>query len=121
MSLNLTGHGGDNALYGNSGDNILRGLDGNDRLNGREGDDDLWGGSGADVFAFDARFGRDLIADFENGIDKIDMSSLGMTYSQLSSLFTQNGNDVWITLSFRDVIVLSNTQLAQLDASDFIL
>lgn len=54
--INATGNAGDNTLTGNAGNNILKGL------------------GGADTFAFATGGGRDTIADFVAGVDKIDLS-----------------------------------------------
>jgi Ca2+-binding RTX toxin-like protein len=76
-------------LSGNSGNDSLNGGGGADTLIGSLGIDKLTGGSGADLFQY---FGfaslnspgdsavslgkRDVIADFVNGIDKIDLHSV---------------------------------------------
>lgn len=122
-SANLSGLGNglDNYLFGNSGNNIFWGLTGNDRLNGRAGADALYGGAGADTFIFDHGTGRDIIGDFENGIDKIDLSVFGLTWADLTYRFQQEGNNVWFQLPTLDIIVIDNIQVGQLDPSDFIL
>ena len=72
-------------LYGNELGNILTGGAGNDTLDGRAGDDTLiggagndrlTGGAGSDTFVFAAGFGKDTIADFRIGEDRIDWSAL---------------------------------------------
>ncbi|MFJ4453914.1 cadherin-like domain-containing protein [Pseudomonas sp. NPDC089392] len=80
---NLTGSHGDNVLDGGKGNDQLFGGDGNDTLIGGLGKDILTGGAGADIFKFGAlaEMGtssstRDVITDFESGIDKIDLSAL---------------------------------------------
>lgn len=76
----IYGGGGDDRLYGNRGTDTLHGDDGNDYLNGGDGRDHLWGGDGADTFAFvgyDAK--HDVVYDFENGVDMIDLVSWGVT------------------------------------------
>ncbi|MEN5036762.1 calcium-binding protein [Pseudomonas sp. TWI929] len=80
---NLTGSRGDNVLDGGKGNDQLFGGDGNDTLIGGLGKDILAGGAGADIFKFGAlaEMGtssstRDVISDFESGIDKIDLSAL---------------------------------------------
>ena len=69
-------------LTGNAAANILIGNDGANVITGGAGIDKLTGGKGADTFVFatgdtGATAGhRDLIADFEVGIDKIDLSKI---------------------------------------------
>ena len=87
----LVGFDGDDALNGGAGKDSLWGVDGNDILNGGSGIDWLWGGAGLDIliggggvdtFVFAAiadsavGAGRDLISDFDQGIDKINVSGI---------------------------------------------
>jgi serralysin len=96
---------GDDRLYGTSGADTLRGLAGNDFLSGLAGSDTidgglgndvlvgglgrdlLTGGAGADRFAYGssadspAGAGRDRIVDFQSGVDKIDLSGFGETFT----------------------------------------
>lgn len=75
----LSGLGGDDVLLGLGGSDILRGGAGSDVLVGGGGRDTLLGGADADVFDFnvlgDSRKGgqRDIVADFERGLDHIDL------------------------------------------------
>lgn len=64
-------------LWGNAVDNVLEGRGGNDVLDGFAGDDTLWGGEGADLFQFHNLETGDTIADFETGIDAIDLRPFG--------------------------------------------
>lgn len=67
---------------GNKWNNTLTGGDGDDVLNGGAGTDILVGGAGADRFVFrsatQAGIGtaRDVIEDFESGVDMIDLSAI---------------------------------------------
>jgi Ca2+-binding RTX toxin-like protein len=87
----LTGNSGANTLYGLDGNDTLSGMAGNDRLEGGNGDDVLQGGSGTDTLLggagkdkFDwnstAEIGigasGDVILDFTQGSDKIDLSGI---------------------------------------------
>ena len=88
-----TGSGND-TLFGNDVANLLSAGDGNDSINGGggndtliggRGSDTLTGGAGSDIFQFLANqdsgrgLGRDVITDFEQGSDKIDLSALDAT------------------------------------------
>jgi serralysin len=110
----------DNFLTGSSIGNLLIGDAGNDRLNGAEGNDYLFGESGADVFEFFQGTGSDVIGDFENGIDKIDLREFGYNWDGLSQAIGQNGNDCFINLGFGNVVVLSGVAASALDQTDFI-
>lgn len=110
-----------NILTGSAAANWLLGGSGNDTLNGKEGSDVLFGEAGSDTFIFEQGTGSDIVGDFTRGQDKIDLSSYGLTFTQLQGLFVQNGNVGAIQMTNGDVIVLHNVTMSQLTASDFIL
>ena len=82
-------------IVGNAGNNILIGGQGGDTIIGGAGKDTITGGSGADYFVFNAALNAstnlDLIIDFQNGIDHLQLSK---------SIFK----------SFSNTTVLSSTQ-----------
>jgi len=61
-------------LVGGAADDDLRGGDGADLIADGAGDDILRGGAGADIFVMAQDGGADIIADFQPGIDRIDLS-----------------------------------------------
>lgn len=67
-------------LLGAGGNEVLSGLDGADFLHDGAGADTLTGGRGADVFVLCGDTSTDRISDFENGVDRIDLSDWGMLY-----------------------------------------
>ena len=78
----LNGGIGYDALNGGAGEDVLIGLYGNDTLNGGEGNDILRGGAGInrlvgddgeDVFVLDLDSDKDIIVDFEDGMDSIKL------------------------------------------------
>jgi Ca2+-binding RTX toxin-like protein len=79
----LTGTSANNAFNGKGGNDTINGMAGNDTINGGAGYDVLTGGAGNDTFAFSsaAEIGtsagaRDIITDFTQGQDKIDLSAI---------------------------------------------
>ena len=73
----LLGEAGDDRLRGDAGDDVLDGGTGADVLIGGAGFDVLTGGFGADRFVYTGiEAAYDRIADFEVGIDRIDISAL---------------------------------------------
>lgn len=76
----LLGLGGNDTLTGLGGNDRLEGGDGNDTLIGGPGNDVLIGGAGDDTFVWTAadRGGNyhDIVKDFGNGDDKLDLSQL---------------------------------------------
>ena len=105
---------------------ILDGGAGNDMLHGSQGNDVLIGGAGSDRFAFSGPNGTDTIADFQQGLDKIVITGYGAaldSFSDLAGHIAQVGTDVQVDLGAKvagaGTIVLQNTQLAAIGASDF--
>lgn len=83
----LKGGGGNDELAGGAGKDDLRGGNGDDELDGGDGKDILQGDAGADTFVFDQSLDglkRDVITDFETGVDHIALDA--EIYTQLSAL-----------------------------------
>lgn len=76
-----TGGAGRDQIVGGSGNDVLRGGEGEDIIVDGAGQDTLWGGEGADIFVFTKDGRKDVIADFEVGKDRIDISDWGRIYS----------------------------------------
>lgn len=71
----LRGDNADNRLEGLFGADTLDGFAGDDTLVGAQGDDTLTGGEGADAFVFytGSHTGEDVITDYEEGVDRIEI------------------------------------------------
>lgn len=137
--------GGDNGdtLYGGADDDTLRGNDANDFLYGEDGDDTLNGGSGNDLldgglddgdfmtgaagndtFVYGTGYGADFINDFDDaGNDVIDLTAFGFTdyAAQVATLMTQVGVHVQLDFGMDNILQLRNTDIADMDAGDFLL
>lgn len=74
----LYGGEADDFLAGGNGDDTLWGEAGADRLNGGAGNDLFYGGAGADTFVFASHPPRevDVVADFENGADRLQFAGV---------------------------------------------
>ena len=115
----LFGQNGDDSLVGDDGDDKMFGGNGDDTLIGGAGDDQLRGGNGADVFVFASGMNRDTLHDFEDGIDLLDFSAMGLfDMSQLT--LTQVGIHVRINASPSDFVTVRKVDLADLTNDDFI-
>ncbi len=79
----IIGTPGDDTIFGRGKRDILDGGAGDDRLIDGRGRDLLTGGPGADVFEFIADGRRDKITDFEQGIDRLDLTDYAGLYSYL--------------------------------------
>jgi serralysin len=71
--------------YGAVIENAIGGS-GNDRINGNEANNRLTGGAGSDTFIFTNDGSVDTITDFTAGVDKIDLSELGVSRKNISIL-----------------------------------
>ena len=75
----LYGNAGNDKLYGDAGNDSLSGGAGADTLEGGAGSDKLTGGDGADIFVYNNGDGADVITDYEEGVDKIQIASGSIT------------------------------------------
>jgi Ca2+-binding RTX toxin-like protein len=75
------GLGGNDMLLGQAGNDYLDGGDGNDAIEGGEGTDNSVGGAGLDTFVVtrEAATVNNGILDFQLGLDRVDVSKLGMS------------------------------------------
>lgn len=119
----LRGSNGANRLSGFFGDDTLIGRGGNDVIIGQDGNDTAWGGAGNDTFLFDDGHDADTIMDFDaSGADKINLvlySSVS-SFADLTGDINSSGANVVISLDGGDQITLVNTNLGDIDASDFV-
>ena len=111
----VLGFDGDDELYGDDGDDILIAGDGDDTLSGGQGKDILVGGDGADVFRFeldeddgDLEVVRDIIYDFVQGEDKIDLSGIIAAFPE-----TFSNNE-----GFEDALMMSESAQLMFDFTD---
>ena len=99
----LTGGAGNDVLYGHAGADRIRGDNGNDYIVGGSGDDRLGGGPGNDVFVFGPRDGNyeDVIIDFNDGADRLDLRRFTTLHSMddLDFSLSGNGTDSYIDLT----------------------
>ncbi|MBY5309952.1 sodium:calcium exchanger, partial [Aphanizomenon flos-aquae CCAP 1446/1C] len=103
---NFTGTSGSDNITGTSDDDVIQGLGGNDTLSGQGGNDQLFGGTGSDTltggtgqdqFVFEYFNGSsiaqdlDVVTDFVQGEDKIDLRNVGIAdYQTLSYLISDD-------------------------------
>jgi Ca2+-binding RTX toxin-like protein len=119
------GTAGSDRLIGNSQHNTLNGAAGNDWFRSGKGDDLLRGGSGADTFVYtktDASDGtNDRIADFEIGLDRLDLSDfLKSTKDWASALHLETSDagtlvQAAVKGTFVDVVLLENVTATSLE------
>jgi Ca2+-binding RTX toxin-like protein len=121
----LNGGDGNDTLQGGGGADTLDGGAGEDRLNGGTGNDRLTGGAARDVFVFDRAAGRDTVADFTNGEDKIDLRAFdlaGLAALQAAGAVGAVAGGVRIDLGLiggSGSVTLAGFALADLNGADF--
>jgi Ca2+-binding RTX toxin-like protein len=93
--------------YGTIIENAIGG-GGDDRINGNSADNRLTGNGGADTFIFADDSSTDTITDFESGVDKIDLSELGVTLADVvfagNEVFVNTGDNLVHIVSQGDII-----------------
>jgi len=87
----LDGGNGADVLRGGAGRDVLRGGGGADTLIGGRGIDKLWGEAGADTFCFKIGADKDVIRDFESGVDSLEIAGMGTRGEVLAT--AQEAND----------------------------
>ncbi|MEJ6397121.1 calcium-binding protein [Yoonia sp. 208BN28-4] len=114
-SNTLGGFGGDDKLYGREGDDKLFGGSGEDRFDGGAGTDLLYGGADADVFHFDRGEDHDIIKDFENNIDEIQLDNFNFAAGQDAFDFAyQVGADVVFIFGGGDILTVEGVSIGLL-------
>lgn len=110
-------------MSGNDGVDDIRGCKGHDLIAGGGGNDRLQGNAGDDTFIFGQGSGRDRIVDFDrSGDDSLDLTDFGFAdFEALSQNMVQIGDHVLIDLGDGDEILLLNTNILDIEASDFML
>jgi Ca2+-binding RTX toxin-like protein len=113
----LAGGDGNDVLFGEGGADLLRGGAGDDLLAGDFGADTLIGGAGADRFVFGADNARDIVADFQDGIDRILFveGPTRMAELRLTAIDADSTVMAWATGSLR----VDGVARAALTAADF--
>jgi Ca2+-binding RTX toxin-like protein len=141
----IQGGTGNDWMFGKAGNDVLIGGNGYDYIDGGAGGDTLTGGTGYDVFIFlsDEQIGdkggaHDLITDFQQGTDRIDLSAIyggkafsGLVNGNSATSLTANGllaynegGNTWLVGDVNGDAVadfgLELTGVFKLKATDFI-
>ncbi|MBO1075021.1 calcium-binding protein [Roseomonas marmotae] len=122
----LEGGAGNDVLGGDNGNDVIFGDAGSDIIIGGQGADTLTGGDGADFFTYTAFVaGRDTIADFIIGTDKIDLSAIDATLDGFNPVldgtdgaFRFMGTQGFAGNGQGSVRYVANTGIVQIDAGD---
>ncbi len=119
-NLTLTNTGGSRFAVGNTSNNILTSGAGNDFLTTGGGNDVMYGGAGVDTFRFTKQANSvSWIADFEAGIDRLNLTNLGFkSFAAVIAATEQVGADLKISLGNGQAAMLADATAADLTASD---
>ena len=117
-AVNDTISGFENAIGSATGNDVISGTSGANILEGQGGNDTLTGGADADAFVFNLGDNSDTIADFEDGVDMIDLSATGLSFADLVITTVASGSTI-VDYGSGDQIELLSTA-GQIDQSDFV-
>ncbi len=124
---NAIGHGADQ-LFGGEGTDSIFGGGGADFIEGGSGQDFLTGDAGNDVFRFVSNWDFDVVRDFQDGFDKLNLSGQGISFADLRFEMTDADSDgstddllIKIDTGSFGEIALLNTDIALMGVTDFIL
>ena len=128
---NLTGSRLPDYLLGSNDANVLSGGAGMDRLEARGGDDTLIGGAqndnlngggGADDFVLRPGDGADVIVDWQDGLDQIDISAFGLSFGDAQAASSQlPAGHLFLDFGGGDSFQINNFAFADFDAGDVIV
>ncbi|MND66065.1 hypothetical protein D3C80_574510 [compost metagenome] len=106
----------------------MQGGEGNDVLVGSSANDFMVGGdfaspAGTDQFKFGAIWGQDEIFDFEDGVEKIDLSATNLAIGDLTIADSFGSTQITVTADVNgDIgsITLTGVPAANVTADDFV-
>jgi len=117
----LFGGKGDDILNGGTEKDYLYGENGLDTLNGGAGDDNLTGGLHADIFVFQLGGGYDRIKDWEDNIDRVDLTSFGFTgIADVLAIATDWASGVRLDFTDGSMLLIQGETKADLLSGEFI-
>ncbi|MDB5526325.1 MAG: hemolysin-type calcium-binding repeat family protein [Rhizobium sp.] len=92
------------------------------RITGNAGNNHLTGLGGKDVFVFGTGARQDIVTDFTDGKDRMDLSGYqGIdSFADLRAKIDQSGDDVTITFDGHDRLTLESIHKADLSTGDFL-
>ena len=120
--------GRDDLTGGDDADKLIGGR-GSDTLQGGAGNDHLWGGTysgdfGEDVFVMHSGMDSDYVHDFNTADDVLDLSDMGLTWSDVSAALNDLGWATQVNLghfggAWSDQIFLIGVTATDLSAANF--
>ncbi len=122
LGVDYNAYNGVNHLYGGSGNDLIYGGNNYNFIYGQHGNDRLVGGSGIDEFVFDSNDGYDVVVDFQDDYDHINLEHFNLTFfNDLDISQTPDGALIDLRAEGSGTILLEGIDAAILDPGDFIL
>ncbi len=112
----ISGDGGKDIIDAGAGDDIARGGNGTDTIEGGAGDDTLTGGSRADTFVFASDGSDDVVTDYQDDLDKIQITG-NFDFADID--IDQDGANAIISFGSA-TITLNNQDATELTEADFL-
>ena len=114
---------GEDRITTGAGSDTLDGGSGSDVLDGGSGDDFLTGDSEADTFTFRTGTDRDVVLDFENDLDLLDVSDFfdSAADAVAATVQIEVGAEIVLDREAGDSVVLLGVNADQIDETDFIV
>ena len=118
----LLGGAGNDRLFGGGGNDVLNGGGGDDMLNGGAGNDRLIGGAGSDRFVFAPGHGTAVVKDFQDDIDRLDLTGFGFASVKEARSFASNvAGDVVFDFDGGEQMTVENIAKAHLTGVDILV
>lgn len=105
-------------ILGLAGNDYLYGLGDDDVLDGGAGYDRIFGGAGEDEFVLAVGGSRDIVYDFEDGVDVIALDD-GITYADLTFSDYRGSSSVQVSFG-SDSLILRGVTQDEINEDDFI-
>ena len=115
----LFGQNGNDRLFGDAGNDVINGGVGNDRIDPGAGRDIIITGQGRDrivITRATARQGLNIVRDFQNNLDKIDL--VGIQFNDVDIL--DRGQNTLVRISNNNALLLQNINANLINARDFV-
>lgn len=118
----LLGDDGLDRLLGGDGADVLAGGPGSDRLAGQAGLDTLVTGTGSDIVVCEFGGGGDIVIDFANGFDRIDLTVFDFAnFAAVAALSRSTASGTTLSFGVGNTLQLTGFARGLLDAGDLIL
>lgn len=114
-----TGSALDDRIMGSAAPDTLSGGAGDDFVHDGGGNDLLFGGAGADVFLMSRDGSPDRIGDFQDGLDRIDLSDWGRLYSVADLTITSTATGAVVSYGNESLTITASGSLT-LGNDDFL-